>query len=72
MTLGAGLAFGLAFLFLFRSPFEVDTLGPYGMGPLLFFWLVSFCKSKSNTEDVRQKNDRSATQKPEPRFRGNV
>ncbi len=70
MTLETGLLFGLAFLFFFRSPFEVDTLGPYGMGPLLFFWLVAF--SKSSMRDVRQKNDTAAVPEAEPNSGMNV
>ncbi|MBU6476215.1 MAG: O-antigen ligase family protein, partial [Alphaproteobacteria bacterium] len=62
VTLETGLAFGLAFLFLFRSPFEVDTLGPYGMGPLLFFWLVAFCKAGWG---VRRMNDAATAERTE-------
>lgn len=41
MTLESGLILGLSLLFLLRSCFEVDVLGPYGMGPMLFFSLMS-------------------------------
>jgi exopolysaccharide production protein ExoQ len=41
ISLRSGLVFGISLLFLLRSCFEVDVLGPYGMGPLLFFSLIS-------------------------------
>ncbi len=41
VTLKSGLVLGLSLLFVLRSCFEVDVLGPYGMGPLLFFSLIS-------------------------------
>jgi exopolysaccharide production protein ExoQ len=58
VTLESGLVFGLSFLFLLRSCFEVDVLGPYGMGPLLFFSLVSIPEAeslRSNPSDLRPK-----------------
>jgi len=41
LTLESGLVFGLSWMFLLRACFEVDVLGPYGMGPLLFFALMA-------------------------------
>ena len=39
-SLESGITFGLSFMFLIRACFEVDALGPYGIGPLLFFSLL--------------------------------
>ena len=48
VTLKSGLVFGLSLLFLLRSCFEVDVLGPYGMGPLLFFCLISLLEAEAS------------------------
>jgi exopolysaccharide production protein ExoQ len=36
----AGIALGLSCMFLIRAFVEVDWLGPFGIGPLLFFWII--------------------------------
>lgn len=41
LTWETGFVFGLSLMFLLRSCFEVDILESYGMGPLLFFSLMS-------------------------------
>jgi exopolysaccharide production protein ExoQ len=41
----AHFLFVLAYLFLIRSMVEVDTLGPFGIGALLFYVLLSNCLS---------------------------
>jgi exopolysaccharide production protein ExoQ len=60
VTLESGLVFGLSLLFLLRACFEVDLLGPYGMGPLLFFSLFSIPEAESlrnNTSDCSKIED---------------
>ena len=37
MKLELGLALGISFMFLIRAFVEVDWLGPFGLGPLMFF-----------------------------------
>ena len=39
-ALEPAMAFGLSFMFLLRSFVEVDLLGPFGAGPMLFFSIV--------------------------------
>ncbi len=47
---------GMSFMYLVRSITEVDTTGPYGVGPLLFFYIVfsvaSRNKPKVNKPDL--------------------
>ena len=38
---------GIAFMYLIRSISESDTGGPYGVGPLLFFYIVFRIASQS-------------------------
>ncbi len=52
VTLESGLVFGLSLLFLLRSCFEVDVLGPYGMGPLLFFSLIPILEAESLRNNI--------------------
>lgn len=40
LGLETGLLLGMSFMFLVRSFAEVDILGPFGVGPLLFFALI--------------------------------
>jgi exopolysaccharide production protein ExoQ len=52
MTPESGFALGLSLLFLLRSCFEVDALGPYGLGPLLFFSLILIPEAESLRSNV--------------------
>lgn len=52
VTLESGLIFGLSWFFLLRACFEVDVLGPYGMGPLLFFALVAMPEAETLRNNI--------------------